>query len=134
MVTASFSGLASWPDDQPRVEFSTPRGILDLHNNAKIERVDFAPGSAVLSIAFRYAENWREVDTKGRPVVLEFRGVRHLRMQQAADYDPRAADSLEGVVHRTENGVSRFEVDMGDITCSLLAEALVLHDDAAGTG
>ncbi|GII67027.1 hypothetical protein Skr01_71120 [Sphaerisporangium krabiense] len=124
---AEFLGLDPWHDEGPVVDFSTPTGIVDLHNNATVEQVIFAPREAVLRILFRYAEDWRTIDTEGRLVELEFREVRDLRIAQAADYDPRSSTTLEGLVHRLEGPMSAFEVDMGDITCSLLAGALTLH-------
>ena len=36
-----FVGLEPWFDNFPRVDFETPHGVVDLHNNAVLQELRF---------------------------------------------------------------------------------------------
>ncbi|MEU8194012.1 hypothetical protein AB0C10_09555 [Microbispora amethystogenes] len=108
------------------MEFETPGGIIYLHNCARIEGLYLFPGKPTLAFEFRYSPDWRAIETVGRMVRLEFSAIQDLRISQAADYDPRAADTLEGIIHSTASGHSLFRIDMGDLSCSFVAELVKL--------
>ncbi|GAB1822526.1 hypothetical protein [Herbidospora sp. RD11066] len=115
MAAASFVGLSPWPsDDSPRIELETPTGLIDLHNNANLVSVGISVDPAELVLSFSHAHDWREIDPSKVNVRLVFSGVQALRVAQDADYDPRAGDTLEGIVHRVISGRSEFEIDAGD--------------------
>src|SRR5262249_28663072 len=115
MGDATFSGLEPWTDNFPRIEFVTASGVVDLYNNAVFDELILRPAGPSIVLAFRYAENWREIESAGRHVELEFGGVSGLEIRQAADYDARAAATLQGVVHDAAGEESRFTVDLGDL-------------------
>lgn len=125
MVT--FTGLEPWDDNFPRVEFETPDGVLDLHNNAILNEIRILVGGATLVLRFTHADDWQQIETAGRPVELEFGGITELRIVQADDFDPRAANTLEGVVHEVDGDRSRFTVDLGDFTATMAAESVSLR-------
>lgn len=125
MVT--FTGLEPWTDNFPRIDFQTPHGLVDLHNSAALEEIRFSVATSALVLRFRWAENWREVDTAGSRVELEFGGVATLRIIQADNFDVRAADTLEGVTQVVNGERSGFTVDIGDLSCSFSAQSVELR-------
>lgn len=125
MVT--FKGLEPWYDNSLKIEFESLDGRFDLHNNAVLNEVRILVGGATLVLRFSYADDWREIETAGRPVELEFDRVTELRIEQADDFDPRAANTLEGVVHEVDGDRSRFTVDLGDFTATMAAESVSLR-------
>ncbi|MET7338224.1 hypothetical protein [Nonomuraea sp. NPDC005650] len=125
---ALFIGLRPWSTRGPQIEFDTDAGIIDLHNDARIVRLTIAPESSTLTLAFVYYGDWEEPDVDERVVELEFGGIKNLKLELPADYEPRAATTLEGILYQNISGQSFFDVDMGDIQCSLIAETLTLRD------
>ncbi|MEV0166609.1 hypothetical protein [Nonomuraea fuscirosea] len=124
---ASFIGLRRWAPG-PEVEFVTDEGLVDLHNLAEIERLTISPGSSTLTIGFAYYGDWRATGVQPHSVELEFGGIRSLKMELPADYEPRAETSLEGIFYQDISGQTRFDIDMDEIQCSLVAETLTLRD------
>lgn len=120
-------GLLPWSDEFPCIDFTTDAGVVDLHNNARIEQLKITPSAATLTLVFLYADNWREIEVRGRLVELEFGGIRDLNLKLPGDYNSLAALTLEGIVHRTVSSQSYFDLDMGDIQCSLAADSLTLR-------
>ncbi|MEW9553310.1 hypothetical protein [Nonomuraea sp. NPDC050783] len=125
---ASFVGLRPWSTRGPEIEFEADGGSFDLHNNARVERLTIAPGGPALTLTFTYCDDWRELDSRGRVVELEFGGIRDLKLELPADYDPLAAISLEGITHQEISGISHFDVDMGDVRCSFVADVLTFRE------
>ncbi|NAS21825.1 hypothetical protein GT755_09030 [Herbidospora sp. NEAU-GS84] len=131
---ASFIGLSPWSGNDYRIDFETPVGAFDLHNNAHFESISFFAELAEVVLAFRYAANWEEIDDNDVNVWLKFTGVRMLRLNQAADFDPQAAITLEGITHRVASAGSEFEIDAGDWTCGFMASSLELETTVGEAG
>ncbi|MFG1616553.1 hypothetical protein [Nonomuraea wenchangensis] len=123
---ARFIGLepfSTWPE----IEFETARGLIDLHNMADLEDLTISPRRSTLTIRFVYFGKLRGSDAESHVVELEFGGIRNLKMELPADYEPRAAETLEDIAHREVSGQSYFDIDMGDVKCTLAAETLTLR-------
>ncbi|MEU3165173.1 hypothetical protein [Streptosporangium sp. NPDC006930] len=121
-----FHGMEEWSDNFPRVDFSTPKGIVDLHNNANFIEMDFHPSKSRIIFKFKYASDWRLIEEQGIFVNLTFDGVHDLIIRQAPDFDPLAATTLESIVRDMQSEVSTFSVDLGDVLCFLSASSLTL--------
>ncbi|MEU6722265.1 hypothetical protein ABZ917_00975 [Nonomuraea wenchangensis] len=128
-MTALFVGLLPWSTRGPEIEFETDEGPVDLHNNARVERltITIAPESSALTLTFTYCDDWRELDSRGRVVELEFGGVKELKLETPSDYPPLAATSLEGISFQEISGQSYFDVDMDDVRCSFVADTLTFR-------
>lgn len=123
----SFDGLEPWFDDFPRIDFQTPAGLVDLHNNAIFEKLYFSIVDTFLGFHFRYSREWCDISSSNTFVELKFGEVANLRLTQADDYDTRAASTLEGVVRELQLKESRFSVDLGDLQCQFDAQFVVLR-------
>lgn len=119
--------MEPWADNFPRIEFQTTEGLFDLHNNAILDEICVSLAGTSLVLRFRHAHDWRDIERVGRRVDLEFGAISDLRIVQAEDFDPRAAATLEGVVHEVEDGRSTFLIDIGDVTCTLSAQSVALR-------
>ncbi len=122
-----FNGLEPWRDNFPKVDFQTPNGLVDLHNNAILEKISFLVAEVTLVLEFRYSGDWRKIESSGRPVDLEFGDVANLRITQIDDYDTRSASTLEGVIRDIQSEESRFIVDVGDVKCEFNTQSVTLR-------
>ncbi|MGW5156364.1 hypothetical protein ACWEPN_12870 [Nonomuraea wenchangensis] len=129
---ASFIGLepfSGWPE----IEFETAGGLIDLHNMADLGDLTISPQRSTLTIRFVHYGKLRGSEAESHAVELEFGGIRDLKMELPADYEPRAAETLEDIVHREVSGQSSyFDIDMGDVKCTLAAETLTLRVSELG--
>ncbi|MED7927138.1 hypothetical protein SMD20_22975 [Nonomuraea sp. LP-02] len=128
---ASFIGLkpfSTWPE----IEFETAGGLIDLHNMADLGDLTISPQRSTLTIRFVHYGKLRGSEAESHAVELEFGGIRDLKMELPADYEPRAAETLEGIAHREISGQSYFDIDMGDVKCTLAAETLTLRVSELG--
>jgi hypothetical protein len=126
-AVVSFNGLEPWCDNFPKVDFQTPAGVVDLHNNATLEKMCFSIADTALVLEFRYSQNWREIESFGRLVYLEFGNVAKLRIIQVDGYDVRSASTFEGVVRELHSDESRFIVDTSDVKCEFNAQSVTLR-------
>ncbi|MFK4037117.1 hypothetical protein ACI2LC_15100 [Nonomuraea wenchangensis] len=123
---ARFIGLKPFPA-LPVIEFETAGGLMDLHNMADLGDLTISPQRSTLTIRFVHYGKLRGSDAESHAVELEFGEIRDLKMELPADYEPRAAETLEFIVHREVSGPSYFDIDMGDVKCTLAAETLTLR-------
>ncbi|MET8990965.1 hypothetical protein ABZW49_36420 [Nonomuraea wenchangensis] len=128
---ASFIGLEPF-SGWPVIEFETPGGLIDLHNMADLGDLTISPRRSTLTIRFVHYGKLRGSEAESHAVELEFGGIRDLKMELPADYEPRAAETLEDIVHREVSGQSYFDIDMGDVKCTLAAETLTLRVSELG--
>ncbi|WP_322778775.1 hypothetical protein [Frankia sp. Cas4] len=122
-----FNGLEPWRDNFPKVDFQTPSGLVDLHNNAILEKISFLVADVTLVLGFRYSGDWRKIESSGRPVDLEFGDIANLRITQIDGYDTRSGSTLEGVTRDIQSEESRFIVDVGDVKCEFNTQSVTLR-------
>ena len=98
-----FVGLKPLEMDKPLIEFETTAGeVLDLYNEHDLR-------SAVLDadgLAFEFVSTVSEsfVPSHSHVVVLRFRGIRNLRVEQPSDWAPQEADQIEDLLIRRTIG------------------------------
>jgi hypothetical protein len=87
-----FIGLKVLPTNVPLVELETPSGdIVDLYNQFDLVAVTLDMGG--LEFKFRTAEYFGV--SKSSVVVLKFREIRNLRVEQPSDWAPEESSQIE---------------------------------------
>ncbi len=98
-----FEGLEPWALHAGVIEVVVDGLMYDLHNFGEVLAVQLlAPDSLALVVAYdpgRYGSPTGPPHGDGpATVTVTFAAVRELRLHQVEDFEPRAADSLDGIV------------------------------------
>jgi hypothetical protein len=121
-----FEGLDPWPEAVPLIEIQAHGSSFDLHNWGEFDGFSFETPDS-LSFSFRHWRPDGDPGAEGTVIRLRFRGVRHLVVTQAPDFEPRVVGDLEHWLWQTRgDGQGRVYFHFGDLALEFRAEAVEL--------
>lgn len=113
----AFSGLKHPQMDVPLIELETPDGqVLDLYNDHSLSSLTIRADE----LTFEFASSDRGV------VLVRFAGVRHLRVEQPADWDPGEASDIDHLLVRTSGPWRRIAFKAGGLEYEFDCDELLL--------
>ncbi|GAB3401706.1 hypothetical protein [Flindersiella endophytica] len=127
--TVEFRGLDPWAADPNNlyIECENDGGFVDLHNFYNVGDVVLRLTEGSIFVVLERVEQPRPPANCRPFVVLGFLGVRDLEVKQAEDFDARAADVFEGVIHYLHEGEPTFTVLAADSELFFRASTVVFE-------